>query len=29
MGIGNIPPKEYALQVELLEQKIGSDAIRN
>jgi len=29
MGIGNIPPKEYALQVGLLEQKIGSDAIRN
>jgi putative transposase len=29
MGIGNIPPKEYALQVELLEQNIGSDAVRN
>jgi hypothetical protein len=29
MGISNITPKEYALQVELLEQNIGSDAVRN
>ena len=29
MGIGNIPPKEYALQVELFEKNIGSDAVRN
>ena len=29
MGIGNIPPKEYALQVELLEQNICSDTVRN
>ena len=29
MGIGNIPPKEYALQVELLEQNTCSDTVRN
>ena len=29
MGIGNIPPKEYALQVRLLEQNTDSDAVRN
>ena len=29
MGIGNIPPKEYALQVEALEQNTDSDAVRN
>jgi hypothetical protein len=29
MGIGNITPREYDLQVELLEQNIGSDAVRN
>ena len=29
IGIGNIPPKKYALQVWLLEQNIGSDTIRN
>ena len=29
MGIGNIPPREYALQVRLLEQNTGSDAVRN
>ena len=29
MGIGNIPPREYALQVKLLEKNTGSDAARN
>ena len=29
MGIGNIPPREYALQVKLLEKNTGSDAVRN
>jgi putative transposase len=29
MGIGNIPPREYALQVRLLEQNTDSDAVRN
>ena len=29
MGIGNITPREYALQVRLLEQNTGSDAVRN
>jgi putative transposase len=29
MGIGNIPPREYALQVNLLEKNTGSDAARN
>ena len=29
MGIVNIPPREYALQVKLLEKNTGSDAVRN
>lgn len=29
MGIGNIPPREYALQVRLLEKNTGSDTVRN
>jgi hypothetical protein len=29
MGIGNITPREYALQVRLLEQNTDSDAVRN
>jgi putative transposase len=29
MGIGNIPPREYALQIWLLEQNAGSDVVRN
>ena len=29
MGIGNIPPREYALQVKLLEKNTGSGAVRN
>ena len=29
MGIGNIPPREYALQIRLLEKNTGSDAVRN
>ena len=29
MGIGNIPPREYALQVRLLEQNTDLDAVRN
>jgi putative transposase len=29
MGIGNIPPREYALQIRLLEKNTGSDTVRN
>ena len=29
MGIGNIPPREYALQMRLLEKNTGSDTVRN
>ena len=29
MGIGNIPPREYALQASILEKNTGSDAVRN
>ena len=29
MGIGNIPPREYALQIRILEKNTGSDTVRN
>ena len=29
MGIGNIPPREYALQIRLLKKNKGSDTVRN